>query len=176
MAAALLAIPCAFAQAPQSVCSVAVLPESVRVALASQYPDWRVETVGDLEGDYQKAWIAKRPSDCPGFASGHFESNADLSYALLLIPRDKGKVGYRFLVFSSKSGKETYSSSLLEQSDKDAIGSSAIFRVDPGLHFNEQKFAAFKLKSEGIYLEFFETSGFIYYWKHGRYEHVVESD
>jgi hypothetical protein len=171
-----LVAACASAQSAGQACQVSALPEGVQSILVSEYPTWRIETLADLDADYQKAWTAKRPTECPGIAAGHFESKDDLSYALLLIPREKGRSGYRFLVVSRKSGKGAFSSTVLDQNDKETSGNPAIFHVDPGMAFNEEKFAAFKLKSEGIYFEFFEASGFIYYWKHGRYQRIVESD
>ena len=166
----------AHAQAVSQACAESTLPEGVRSVLAREYGNWRVETLADLDADYQKAWTAKRPNDCPGIVAGHFETKADLAYALLLIPRDETKSGYRFLVCSRRSNKEAFTSTVLEQDDKEISGNTAIFHVDPGPAFNEEKFAAFKLKSEGIYLEFFESSGLIYFWKHGHYEHVFEQD
>ena len=55
-------------------------------------------------------------------------------------------------------------------------GEIGIFRVEPGLQFDEEKFSTFKLKTDGIYFETFEKAGWIYYWKHGKYVHRVESD
>jgi len=172
----LIAISCPSAQTAQNVCADSALPEGVRAVLASQYADWRVETFADLDADYQKAWMAKRPNECPGIVAGHFEGKSDLSYALLLIPRAKGKPGYRLAALSKASSKGNYFAIILDQSDTYSMSDSAVFRADPGLQFDEEKFATFKLKSEAIYFETFEKGGSIYYWKHGRYEHVVESD
>jgi hypothetical protein len=164
------------AQAASQACADSTLPEGVRSVLASEYGNWRVETLADLDADYQKAWTAKRPNDCPGIVAGHFEGKSELSYALLLIPRAKGKPGFRLVVLSKGSGKSGYSANVLEQNDTDLMSDAAIFRAEPGLQFNEEKFAAFKLKSDGIYFETFEKAGWIYYWKRGKYQRVVESD
>lgn len=174
--AVFLATMCAHAQAASQVCADSALPDGVRAVLASEYGSWRIKTFADREPDYLKAWTAKRPTECPGIVAGHFETRDDLSYALLLIPRDETKSGYRFLVYSRRSNKGAFSATVLEQDDKETSGSPAIFHLDPGPAFNLEKFAAFKLKSEGIYLEFFEASGLIYFWKHGHYEHVFEQD
>jgi hypothetical protein len=175
---AFLVLPGVFvlrAQETAQACSDSTLPEGVRAALASQYGDWRIQATRDLEAQYQKAWVKKRPAACPGIASGQFEGRAALSYAVLLIPREKGKQGYRLVVFDP-SGKDSFSSAVLEQSDNYIPSDSGIFRVDPGLQFDEEKFSTFKLKSDGIYLETLDKGGFIYYWKHGRYQRVLESD
>lgn len=174
-ALALIAVTCAHAQAA-GPCDESVLPGGVRATLSSQYADWRVEKLSDLAADYQKAWTKKHSGACPGVVQGHFEDKNQLSYALFLIPREKGKPGYRFVVFSHKSEKDGFHATVLESDDEYAAASCAIQHVDPGPEFNEEKFAAYKLKSEGIFLEFFEASSFIYFWKRGRYEHIVESD
>jgi len=167
---------CAHAQTASQACADSELPDGARTVLASDYGNWRVERLADLDADYQKAWTAKRPNNCPGIVAGHFETKDDLSYALLLIPRAKGKPGFRLVVLSRGSGKGVYSANVLEQSDAYLVSDMAIFRAEPGLQFNEEKFAAFKLKSDGIYFETFEKAGWIYYWKHGKYQRVVESD
>lgn len=171
-----LAASCTQAQASSQACQDSALPDGVRSILASEYGNWRVETLVDLDADYQKAWMSKRPNDCPGIVAGHFEGKADLSYALLLIPRAKGKPGFRLVVFSKSSGKGGYTGNALEQGDADLMSDAAIYRAEPGLQFNEEKFSTFKLKSDGIYFETFEKAGWIYYWKRGKYQRVVESD
>ena len=172
----ILAASCVCAQEAPQVCADSVLPDGVRAALANEYGEWRIETAADLSADYQKAWVAKRPNDCPGITSGHFEGKSEPSYALLLIPRAKAAQGFRLIVMSKARDKGGYSANVLEQDDKTSVNDAAIYRAEPGLQFNEEKFATFKLKSDGIYFEFFEKGGSIYFWKHGRYEHVVESD
>jgi hypothetical protein len=171
-----LATICARAQTASQVCSDSALPDGVRAVLASEYGSWRIETLADLDKDYRSAWIAKRPSECPGIAAGHFEGNNELSYALLLIPREKGQQAFRLIALSKSSGKSFYSAHMLEQSDTYLTSDAAIFRAEPGLQFNEEKFSTFKLKTDGIYFETFEKAGWIYYWKHGHYVHTVESD
>jgi len=168
---------CANAQeaAQAQPCAESTLPQGVRAELAGQFAEWRLQTAADLVADYRKAWAEKHAGDCPGIAPGNFESKSEQSYALLLIPREKGKRGYRLAVF--RAGKaESYSFTLLEQSDETLPSDSAIFRIQPGLQFNEEKFAAFKLKTDAIYVETFEKGGYIYYWKRGKFERVLESD
>jgi hypothetical protein len=171
-----LAASCVSAQAAPQTCQVSGLPEDVRNVLESEYGGWRIQSAGDLQAGFQKAWEAKRPGQCPGIVSGHFEGKADLSYALLLIPRSKAEQAYRLIVFSKKSGKDSYFSIVLDQSDTESASGAAIYRAEPGLQFNEEKFSAFKLRLDGIYFESFEKGGYIYYWKRGRYQRVIESD
>jgi hypothetical protein len=163
------------AQEPGQACQESALPEGVRAALASQYAAWRVQTAADLQLEYQKQWMTKRPAACPGIASGHFAGKSAVSYAVLLIPREKGKQGYRLVVFDP-AAKGAFSPVVLEQSDAYIPTGSGIYRIDPGLQFNEEKFSTFKLKTDGLYLETLDQGGFIYYWKHGRYQRVLESD
>lgn len=167
--------PFARAQDARQACQDSVLPDGVRAALGSQYSEWRVQTAGDLQPEYQKEWMAKRPTACPGITSGQFEGKSTVSYALLLIPRATGRKGYRLVVFGP-ARKDSFSSVVLEQSDAYIPTGSGIYRIDPGLQFNEEKFTTFKLKTDGIYIETQDQPGFIYYWRHGRYQRVLESD
>jgi hypothetical protein len=175
VALALIAAPFAAAQEAGRACEDSTLPEGVRALLTSQYAEWRVQTAADLQQAYQKEWNARRPAACPGIASGQFAGKSGLSYALLLIPRAKGRQGYRLVVFDPSS-KEGFSSVVLEQSDAYIPIGTGIYRIDPGLQFNEEKFTTFKLKNDGIYIETQDQPGFIYYWKHGKYQRVLESD
>jgi hypothetical protein len=172
---AMFAAPPLGAQEQVLACQDSVLPGGVRALLASQFADWRVQTAADLQQDYRKEWMAKRPAACPGIAAGEFEGKASLSYALLLIPRQKGLQGYRLVVVSPGS-HDSFSVVMLEQSDAYIPTGTGIYRIDPGLQFNEEKFSTFKLRSEGIYLETKDQPGFIYYWKRGHYQRVLESD
>lgn len=177
--AMLAAAPAVRAQEPGQgsgqACRDSALPDGVRAALASQFAEWHVQTTADLQADYLKQWMAKRPSACPGIASGQFAGKSAVSYAVLLIPREKGKQGYRLVMFDP-AAKGAFSQALLEQSDAYIPTGSGIYKIDPGLQFNEEKFSTFKLKTDGLYLETLDQGGFIYYWKHGRYQRVLESD
>jgi hypothetical protein len=175
---ALITVTCTQAQT-SGPCSDSALPEGVRASLGSQFEEWRIQTTADLDEDYRAAWTSKKASDCPGIVIGKFDGKSEPSYAFLLVPREKGKQAFRFVVLAStgKSGKQgAYSATVLEQDDKYGPGEIGIFRVEPGLQFNEEKFATFKLKTEAIYFETFEKTSWIYFWKHGHYEHIVESD
>jgi hypothetical protein len=46
---------------------------------------------------------------------GQFDDSKVPSYALLLVPIKGGAVGYRFLVFSRKSGQSMYEGGLLSR-------------------------------------------------------------
>jgi hypothetical protein len=173
--AMLATAPSARAQEASQACRESALPEGVRAAIASQYSEWRVQTAADLQAEYQKQWMAKRPADCPGIATGEFAGKSAVSYAVLLIPREKGKRGYRLVVFDPVA-KGAFSAIVLEQSDAYIPTGSGIYRIDPGLQFNEEKFSTFKLKADGLYLETLDQGGYIYYRKHGRYLRVLESD
>lgn len=175
---ALIAVTCARAQ-KSGPCSESALPEGVRASMDSQFAEWRIETIEDLEEGYRAAWVSKRANDCPGIAVGRFDGRPEVSYAMILVPREKGKQAFRFVLLANtgKSGKQgAYSVTVLEQDDKYGPGEIGIFRVEPGLQFDEEKFSTFKLKTDGIYFETFEKAGWIYYWKHGKYVHRVESD
>lgn len=174
-ALALVAVTCTQAQT-SGPCSDGALPEGVRATLGSQFAEWQIQTTADLDEDYRKDWTTKHPNDCPGIAIGKFDGRSEPSYAFLLIPREKGKQAFRFAVLSKAGKAGAYSVTVLEQEDKYDPGEIGIYRVDPGLQFDDEKFSSYKLKIDGIYVEYFGKGGVIYHWKHGRYMHTAESD
>ncbi len=90
-----------------------VLPVPVHELLTSQFPDSRPRKLSDLESYDQKLWLKSHPRDCPGIATGHYQSGDELSYAVLLVPKSTSTNGYQLIVVTKNSAQGAYSWKML---------------------------------------------------------------
>src|SRR6266852_4308816 len=121
-------------------CDVSALPQEIQAKLERNYPDWQPERVQTLDEDDRAFWTKAHPNDCPGIAIGHFESKAELSYALLLISKpDRKRPGLRILVFSRLGPSVPYVAHLLSKWDVGAFyeGSAQVISTVPAGNYEE---------------------------------------
>src|SRR5437870_3505578 len=86
-------------RASDEPCNNIKLPSAVSTLLEKSFPHWRVEKLSDLDLSYQELWTKKYSKDCPGFVAGHLQKADSMAYAVLLVPADQTKKGYRLVVF-----------------------------------------------------------------------------
>ena len=142
-----------FASSHDELC-VDLLPEDVRAALKTQFPDFYPQKVSDLSREYQQAWLKDHPQECPGIAVGHFQSPSKTSYAVLLVG-SRGSLSGSKLVVVSKTPKGWKASKLAEKS----------------VEYNYEAVA--KLSHKGaidrIQLKEFDGGTSVYSWMGGRF-------
>jgi len=161
-------------------CDVSNLPQQIRTKLEKNYADWQPERVENLYEDDRPLWTKAHPDDCPGIAIGHFESKAELSYALLLISRpDRKRLGFRLVVFSRTGPSALYVPHLVTDWNIGLFyqgSGQAISTVPPG-HY-EEAIGPKKVRTDldAISLEDFEKGIAVYYWKLGRYHELITSE
>src|ERR1700753_94594 len=96
------------AQSPTG-CDVSALPAAAQKLLAMQFSEWRPKVLSDMGADNQQLWLsATKGKECPGVATGHFETREKLSYALLLVPKSNSNTGYKVIVLSYRAADDSY--------------------------------------------------------------------
>jgi hypothetical protein len=111
---------------------------------------------------------------------GLFQAVKTPSYALLLVPVDHPDAGYRFLVFSRKTGLSSYESTVVEQSDDHGASNYFIRKVLISKFFGEQATRKFQVQAtEGIVMTDSAAQEYeadIYFWSDGRYRQEPVDD
>jgi hypothetical protein len=161
-------------------CKLGSLPPDVQNSLKRDFGSWKIQEPENLSEYTRKTWAGKKPPGCPGIAVGLFQSAKTPSYALLLVPIDHPDAGYRFLVFSRKTGQPSYETTVVEKSD-DRRGSNYFIRKVPiSSHFNEESKRKFQVRaSEAIEMvdsaeQEYEAD--IYFWSTGRFRREPVDD
>src|SRR5581483_1666720 len=98
-----------------SLCQIDTLPKDIRGTLERRFYGWKVQESMNLLPKARQKWASIAPLACPGIATGHFEDNRSVSYALLLIPSDRAANGYKFVVFTPPAGQSFYGFKMLDQ-------------------------------------------------------------
>jgi hypothetical protein len=158
-----------------ALCQIETLPKDVRATLERRFYGWKVQDSSNLLPKARQKWASVAPLGCPGIAAGHYEDSRSVSYALLLVPVDRGDNGYKFLVFSAQSGQSFYGFKLLDQG---SVNASTFFihavAVDKALDSDMRK----KLRpkgSDGISLAFADDRAptkNVFFWTGQSYDHV----
>jgi hypothetical protein len=155
-------------------CDDVLLPEPVRQLLVEKFPKGRALKLFDLSREKQDLWLdSKRRDNCPGIATGNFETKVRLSYALVLIPINKDQPGFKFVVVNVKESSINFK--LLYETDRPS-NYPVIYRVPPGKYLDWQRTRSVQLSLDGIQLEQMEVRAILYYWKDGRYNELVVMD
>jgi len=161
-------------------CHTSTLPKEIQSKLAKDYPDWQPERLENLYEDDRPFWTKAHPNDCPGIAIGHFESKAELSYALLLISKpDRKRPGLRILVFSRLGPSAPYVAHLVSKWDVGAFyeGSAQVISTVPAGNYKEAMGPRkVQIDLDGISYEVMEKGAILYYWKNGRFQELATSD
>jgi len=149
-------------------------PESLWTRLEQSFPHWRIERSSDLEASYQELWTKKFPTACPGFVEGNFLKPDVTAYAVLLIPSDQTKKGYRLVVFS-ESAPGTWRSTILEKDNQYTPASAVIRLAPPGEYQEADGTKRVHTRTDGIVSERIESGVLVYYWSGTRFRSIATS-
>jgi len=158
-----------------SLCQPDSLPSAIQHRLREEYGSWRVQDVANLSQRAHERWESEKPLQCPGIAVGRFESDQTPSYALLLVPVGNADAGYRFLVFSQKTGESDYEARILDKLDENGAANYFLRKAPISKFFSEESKKRFRAHTVDIILLFdsaekeYEVD--VYYWSEGRYRH-----
>jgi hypothetical protein len=163
-----------------SPCSLGSLPSDIQNRLKGEFGSWKVQEQENLSEYTRKTWAGKKPSACPGIAVGLFQSAKIPSYALLLVPLDHPDAGYRFLVFSSKTGQRSYETTVVEKSDDHGAATYFIRKVSISRYFSEESKRKFQVQATEAILMVDsaeqEYGADIYVWSNGRFRRESVDD
>jgi hypothetical protein len=133
--------------------------------LQKSFPGWRIVSLEDLRLDDQGLWAKAHPGDCPGEASGHFQSKTSQALALMAFRASDGGLQQMLLVASANDGK--YSFQVLDGPQKVAY-LSVVSRVPPG-EYSGSTGKKINVQSDSILYEAIEAGSVLYYFEHGKY-------
>lgn len=161
-------------QAPV-LCRLDSLPPAIQSHLREEYGSWKIQEASNLSPRARGRWGSEKPLGCPGIAVGHFESAQTLSYALLLVPVGHADAGYRFVVFSQKTGQSDFEGRILDKLDEGGATNYFLRGMPIGKFFDEASKKRFQAHSADVILLFdsaeneYEVD--VYYWSENRYRH-----
>jgi hypothetical protein len=158
----------------RALCKPGSLPPDIQSRLKEEYGSWKIQEPTDLSPRAHERWESEKPLACPGIAVGQFENAKTPSYAVLLAPQGHTDAGYKFLVFSPKTGQPSYEMRAADSGDSGAAN-FFIHKVRISKFFDEPSRRKFQAQmSEGILLadaaeKEYETD--VYFWSNGSYQH-----
>jgi hypothetical protein len=177
-AAFVLAIARMSAAQVHDPCQSVVLPVSAQSLIATKLPEWRTKQVSDLSSDDQQLWMKAHPKECPGVASGHFETPDELSYALVLVPKSDASSSYKVIVLSKAASADAYSLRVLDHAEGrlQAGTGPVISRLRPGTYPDFERTKSVRMTLDSINVEWIESAAVVYYWSNGRYRTLQTED
>jgi hypothetical protein len=154
-------------------CNLGSLPLDIQTRLNGDFASWKIQEAAMLSEHARKTWEGKEPAACPGIAVGLFQNAKVVSYAVLLVPVGHPDAGYRFVVFSRKTGQASYEATIIEKFDGHGASNYFMRKVLMGRFFNEDSKRKFQVQTpEGILMidsAEKEYEADIYFWSNGRY-------
>ena len=111
---------------------------------------------------------------------GLFQSAKTPCYVLLLVPIDHPDAGYRFLVFSRKTGQPSYETTVVEKSGDHGAPNYFIRKAPISRFFNEESRIKFQVQGrdcvEMVDSAEQEYEADIYFWSNGRFRREPVDD
>jgi hypothetical protein len=162
------------------LCNLGSVPSDIQSRLKADFGSWKTQEPENLSEYTRKTWEGRKPPTCPGIAVGLFQSAKTPSYALLLVPIDHPDAGYRFLVFSRKTGQPSYETTVVEKSDDHGASNYFIRKVSVRQFFSEQSKRKFQVESTDCILmvdsaeQEYGTN--IYFWSNGHFRQEPVDD
>ena len=162
------------------LCNLGSVPSDIQSRLKADFGSWKIQGPENLSEYTRKTWAGKKPPACPGIAVGLFQSAKTPSYALLLVPIDHPDAAYRFLVFSRKTGQQSYETTVVEKSDDHGASNYFIRKVPVRQFFSEQSKRKFQVEATDCILmvdsaeQEYETD--IYFWSNGHFRQEPVDD
>ncbi len=174
-----LPTPAKAAEGP-ALCNLGSIPSDIQNHLKTDFGSWKIQEPENLSDYTRKTWAGRKPLACPGIAVGLFQSAKTPSYAVLLVPADHPDAGYRFLVFSRKTGQPSYETTMVEQSDDHGASNYFIRKVSVSQFFSEQSKRKFQLAATECILMVDsaeqEYGTDVYFWSNGHFRREPVDD
>jgi hypothetical protein len=167
------------AEEPAS-CNPVSLPSDIQSRLKKDFGLWKIQESENLSENARKTSAGRKPPACPGIAMGLFQDAKTSSYAVLLVPVSQPNAGYRFLVFSRKTGELSYEPTVIEQFDDHGSSNYFIRKVSISDFFDAESKKKFQVQAtEGIEMidsAENEYGAEIYFWSNGHFRREPVDD
>jgi hypothetical protein len=176
--ALLLILSCtsSVAESRPASCDTTVLPHGISDLLNSRFEGWRIRTVEDMEPYDRQLWTKSEADPCPGITSGRFLSSTKQTFAVLLVPAKPDHKGYKIIAFDEADGRGVFTPIIVLEDTTQSAVDLAIFRLPPGLYTDPDRSHRVRIQLDGLQVERMEVSTTLYFWRAGRFEHLVTSD
>jgi len=161
-------------RASNEPCDSVKIPPTVSALLEKSFPHWRIEKPSDLDSSYQELWTKKYAADCPGFVAGHFQKRDSIAYAVLVVPADQSRKGYRLIIFTETT-KDVWHPIVLEKDDQSTPTSAVIRLAPPGDYEEADSNKKVHTLTDGIVSERIEAGVLVYYWSGTRFRSISTS-
>jgi len=163
-----------------ALCNFGSLPSDIQNRLKADFGSWKIQEPENLSDYTRKTWAGRKPPACPGIAVGLFQSVRTPSYAVLLVPRHHQDAGYRFVVFSLKSGQQSYEAIPLEESDDPGASNYFIRKSPISRFFDNGSKKKFHVQATECILMVDsaeqEYGSEVYFWSNGQFQHEPVDD
>jgi hypothetical protein len=125
--------------------------------------------------EHRELWEkSQNGKDCPGIAIGHFENKLSVSYVLSLVPKNGENLGFRLIAFNPIQNGN-YVDKIVEKSNEPS-NPQIVYKVPPGSYSDAEETTSVLLLNDGFQMEEMEKGALLYYWKGGRFHHLIVSE
>jgi hypothetical protein len=151
-----------------------LLPDEAKEEIIRTYKNWRILEQDDLVSDDQLLWNKYHMGECPGIVVGTFDNSGKKAYAVLMITQAPIKKAKLLLIRKKYNGKYTIT---LFYSENNLPNFPVIHKGPPGLYYDfYNRKHSIEAKADVIIYEHIESKAIAFYYKNGKYQHLLISD
>jgi hypothetical protein len=161
-------------------CTLEWLPDELQVRLRTDYASWKIQDFLSLSPKAKARWHSERPQpgqvepDCPGVAVGELKTS-QLSYAILLVPREKPDAAYRLVIFTLSGSTTSGSLETADQWDNGGAANYYIRRVRIAKVFSREWVSKLMVAAKdgvmSVEAAENEYGVDVYFWANGQYRY-----
>jgi hypothetical protein len=158
-----------------SDCSASQLPSELQKVLETQFPTWEIQEASNLSQHAKTRWQAEKPLACPGIAIGQFEIPQQVSYGVLLVPKNNPDSAYKLLVFTPNSSHTANGLKTLDDFAQGGASNNFIHTIAIGKVFSTEWIKKLKVKTKnGILAADSGENEYgidVFFWNGNEYRH-----
>ena len=156
------------------------LPAELQHKLETNFSLWKIQDISSLSVRAKERWQGEKPLACPGIAVGQFEIPGQLSYAFLLVPRQKPDSAYRIVVFSPNPDHSAFSLEPIDEWEKGGAANNFIHTVAITKVFSAELIRKLKVGTrDGILVVESAQDEYgvdVFFWSNGAFRHEPIDD
>ncbi len=149
------------------------LPQTLRMKLSAEHPDFSVVTLNRLNPDYRRFYQKEAPKGCPGVADLDFFGTGKRDYAIVLAPDKQGPPSAR-LVLAEPLGSGSWKITLLATVETGPA--PVIFVESPGKYEDAYGNKTILAKHPVLLFVGYESWATVYAWTGGKIDELWLSD
>ncbi len=130
------------------LCSTKDFPVELQNQIRDKFVSWKIQDELTIAPYTKQRWQAEKPLECPGIATGRFESSARVSYAILLVPENDPDAAYKLALYAPSGNGASDALRVIEEWNKGGASHYFIRKTEISKFFSRHWITKLHVKTD----------------------------